>query len=141
MSLVDEMVTRLKAECGDTFKLIERVAQMADIKVLPTAMPALYVYVVEEAAKENERVNEVYQRVEADIACMIITSNVGDPKGGRASSDVEILKKVIDDTLIGWQPASAAEAIEYVGGRLARANAGAVWWEHTLGAAFYKGEA
>lgn len=140
MSIVDELMARFTDQCGSSFKIIDRVAQMADIKTMPAAVPALYVYVVEEAARENDRTNEVYQRVEMDIACMIITSSLGDAKGGRASSDVEALKEIVDAAAIGWQPPSAAEAIEYVGGRLARANAGAVWWEHMLGAAFYKGD-
>lgn len=139
MSLIDEIAERLRTECGSDFRFVGLAGDLAAVKERPTAMPAAYVYVIEEASEENERLNGHLQRSEVDVGVMLITSNVADPRGGAAAGDIEVLKTHVRTALAGWQPASADEALDNIGGKLVKANAGAVWWEHVFGAAFYIG--
>lgn len=139
MSIVDEVIEKLKTECGDLFRIIGTAADMAALKdARPPAMPAAYVYIVEEASEENSRANgPSLQRTEVDLGLMIVTTNVSDAKGGAAARDLEALKIAARTALVGHQPASADDPIENVGGKLVKANAGTVWWENTFGTAFY----
>lgn len=139
MSLIEEIAERLRTECGNDFRIVGLAGDLAAIKERPTAMPAAYVYVIEEASEKNERLNGHLQRTEVDVGVMLITSNVADRQGGAAASDIEALKAHMRAALAGWQPASAEEPLDNVGGKLVKANAGAVWWEHVFGAAFYIG--
>lgn len=139
MSIVDEALAKLRAECSDLFRTLGTAADMAALKDgRPTAMPAAYLYIVEEASDDNTRLNgPSLQRTEVDLGLMIITANLSDAKGGAAARDLEALKIAARRALVGWQPASADTPIENVGGKLVKANAGAVWWENTFGTAFF----
>lgn len=137
MNLVAEIADRLKAECGASFRLIGMAGELAAVKERPTALPALYVYAIEDAAEENQRLNGHLQRVEADVGVLMVVSNLSDPKGGAAAGDIETLKTKTRAALAGWQPPSAEEPLGLVGGKLVKAAGGAVWWEDTIGAAFF----
>lgn len=137
MTLVDEFVERISAQCGDKFRIIETVGDLARLKDVPPAVPAAYVYIKEEAAAENTRINDVMQRTEVDVCVLIITRNLSDARGGAAATDIEVLKNAVRPACVGWQPASAIDAVENVGGQLISAIGGTVRWEHTFSAAFY----
>lgn len=144
MSLPDDFVDRLRAELGDTFRLIGVAADLAALKEnAPLTTPAAYVYVIDEEAGQNTRMNRVLQRVECDVGVMLITKNLSDPKGGAAAGDIEALRKATKRALIGWAPASmqsTGEVVELVGGKLIRANGGYVWFEQVFAAATYEGD-
>ena len=88
--MIASILDRLKTQCP-AFRLFGRVADLAALEAsqgAPRAVPAIYAFVAEEAAAENERVTgPLLQRNEIDVALLIITRNVSDPAGGAASGD------------------------------------------------------
>jgi hypothetical protein len=145
MSLAHDIAARIGSECGDLFRIVGLAGDMAALKNgTPPATPAAYVYVIEEAAGENTRLNGVLQRVEIDIGVMLIAQNLSDHRGGAAAGDIETLRQAVKRALIGWCPASMAadgSIIELVGGSIQKANAGTVWFEQVFGLATYEGDA
>ncbi len=132
-----EIIERLAEAPGNPFLLIEGAAQLAALTDTPLATPAAYVFVKEEAATPNERVNGVLQKIEMDIGVAIFVTNVSDATGAAAAADIDMLKRAVRTCLIGWQPASAEEPITDVAGQLVKARSGVICWEMTLGTAFY----
>lgn len=137
--MIPQIIARLVSEASPPFQLIEGSAELASLgSSLPRVMPAAYVFISEEAAAENERVNAVLQRMEVDVSVVIVTNNVSDAQGAAASVEIESLKKVVRAALVGWQPDGADDVITNVGGRLTRARDGSVWWELTFATATYE---
>jgi len=138
--IVREIIARLKAQASPPFALVAGSADLAALgSARPPALPAAYVFVSEEAAGENERVNAVLQRMEIDVCVVVVAGNVSDAHGGAAAADSEALKRAVRAALVGWQPPSAEDVVTNVGGKLVRAAGGTVWWELTFGTATYEG--
>lgn len=137
--IVAEVIERLRARTGSPFGLIEGAAELASLgSAQPTALPAAYVYTAEEAASENERINGVLQRLEIDLAVVVVAGNVSDATGGAAASDIESLKRFVRSALVGWEPPSADDVVTNVGARIVRVRDGAVWCEMTFATALYE---
>lgn len=136
--IVQEIIERLTSDSGSPFALVEGAASLASIKDSPPQCPAAYVLIKEEASAENSRMNGVLQRTELDVAVVLFADNVSDANGAGAMADIDVLKAAVRARLIGWQPASAVEAMTNVGGSLARARGGLVVWEMVLGAVTYE---
>ncbi|KQO53072.1 Gp37 family protein [Methylobacterium sp. Leaf85] len=137
--MIQEIIDRLTAEASPPFSIVEGSAELASLGTAqPNALPAAYVFISEEAAADNERVNAVLQRMEVDVSVVVITGNVSDAQGAAASVEIESLKKVVRAALIGWQPEGADDVLTNVGGRLVRARDGLVWWELTFATATYE---
>lgn len=137
--MIAAIIERLKAEASPPFSIVEGSADLASLGAgQPNAMPAAYVFVAEEAAEENSRVNAVMQRMEIDVSVVVITSNVSDVQGAAASVEIETLKKAVRRALVGWQPEGADDVITNVGSRLVRVREGAVWVEMTFATATYE---
>lgn len=139
MSLVSELIARLKPGAGgDAFAIVEGATEFAAIDTVPTAMPAAYVLTLREASAENSRATgRALQRLEADIAVVIITSNLSDVPGSAVSADIEDLKEWVRGRLVGFEAPSSADPIEHVSGELLKTKNGTVWWEDVFGAASY----
>lgn len=137
--MIAAIIERLKAEASPPFSIVEGSADLAALgSAQPNAMPAAYVFVAEEAAEENSRVNAVLQRMEVDVSVVVITSNVSDAQGAAASVEIEGLKKAVRRALVGWQPEGAEDVITNVGSRLVRVRDSTVWVEMTFATATYE---
>lgn len=135
--IVAAIVARLK-ETGTPFALVAEVADLASVEKRPSATPAAYVFIKEDAAGENERMTgPVLQRIEADVAVVLITDNLTDGRMGTASTDIEALKTWTRSKVIGFTPTMIDEPVTYVGGQIVKARSGTVWWEELYGASFY----
>ncbi|WP_264047484.1 phage tail terminator protein [Methylobacterium flocculans] len=137
--MVAQIIQRLQGAPSSPFALVEGAAQLASLGTgAPNATPAAYVYVTEEAASENERMNgPPLQRMEIDVTVLLVVENVSDGQGAAAAADVEAVKSFARAALLGWQPPAADDVITIVGGRLVRAKDGLVWWELMFAAATY----
>lgn len=116
---------------GSPFAIVEGATEFATVSSKrPTASPAAFVLVKEEAGGENERMTGgTLQRLEADLAVVIFTENVSDPIGGGSGSDLEALKDYARGQLVGLEPAGAVEPMEFISGELLAARGGGVWHE------------
>lgn len=138
--IADEIIARLLAVDPPLFSIVDGAAALAQIKDQPLAMPAAYVFVVEEASGPNERISTSLQRTEVDLSVIIIVSSVADPQGEAAAGSIDGLKRAVRLSLCGWQPPSAADLIAHVGGKLVKARDGTVWWDDRFGTAVYTPE-
>lgn len=129
MSIVSEIREHLKA--GQTvFKIVAGAIEFSQIDKQHLGSPAAYVMVPEDASSQNERMTGgVLQRLETDIAVLIVVQNLSGPFGEAAGDDLEDLKSFVRTRLIGFVPPSATEPITHVSGELIKASGGTVWFE------------
>lgn len=143
MSIVAEIQQRLLAIDPPVFSIVDDAIALGAVTGRPNATPAAYVFVKEEAAEPNERATgQVIQRVQGDIAVVIITDNVSDTTGGAAGADLEALKKAVRQRIIGLVPAASQDGtpIEFVSGAVVQFRSGCVWHEQLFSAAWYEEE-
>lgn len=137
MSLVQEIITRLKP-VETPFKAVSGTADFALIEKHRLGSPAAFVMVAEEVAGDNERINgKVLQRLETDVAVVIVADNLGDARGGAAADDIEDLKTFVRSRLIGFEPADSEEPLTHISGKLLKARSGTVWFEDLFAATSY----
>ncbi|GGB55066.1 hypothetical protein GCM10011316_28940 [Roseibium aquae] len=135
MSLVEVIIGRLD-DAGTPFRVVGGAAGLAVLEQRRTRTPAAFVMVAEEASGANERMTgPVLQRLETDIAVVLVLENLGDPRGGTVADDIEALKAFVRARLIGFRPDSAAEPMEHVSGELLKVRGGAVWAEERFSCA------
>ena len=125
--IVDEIITRLKAS-GTPFTIVDGAAALSEVKDRPPQTPAAYVYISNEASKPTERATgRVLQRMETDVAVVIITDNVAGAL--HVSGDIESLKGFVRGHLVGYAPTSALDPLEHVLGQVVQIKDGLVWFE------------
>lgn len=139
MSLVSDVITRLQAIDPPVFALVDGAIGLAALKGVPDAVPAVYVFVKEEASSPTERMTGlVLQRVETDLAVLIIAGNVSDAQGSAAAVDLEGLKAAVRGALIGFVPdATHGEPVQHVSGQLVQFKGGYAWHEDLYAAVTY----
>ena len=139
MSLVSDIITRLEAIDEPTFRIVDGAAAFAAVKDKPRAFPAAYVFVKEDASAPTERMTgPVLQRMETDVAVLIIAGNVSDSRGAAASADIEALKASVRAALVGFVPdASNGEPLQHLSGQLVKFIGGTVWFEDVYATATY----
>lgn len=125
--IVDEIIARLQA-AGSPFKIVDGAAALSEVKDRPQQTPAAYVYISNEASKPNERMTgRVLQRMETDIAVVIITDNIAGAL--QVSGDIESLKGFVRRHLVGYVLPSALDPLEHVLGQVVQIKDGLVWFE------------
>jgi hypothetical protein len=138
MSIVSDIITRLKDTPSSPFRLCETAAELASIRDKPLALPAVYVLITNESAEPSAyATGKVRQRLEVDIAVVIVTGNVSDSRGAAASSDVDALKQFVRAALLGFELSPEHDPLEYVSGEMIRASNGTVWFECMFSTAFH----
>lgn len=139
MSLVSDIIARLEAIDPATFRIVDGAAAFAAVKEKPRALPAAYVFVKEEASDSTARATgPVLQRVETDVAVLIIAGNVSDARGAAASADIDALKAAVRGALVGFVPdATNGEPVQHLSGQLVKFAGGTVWFEDVYATATY----
>jgi hypothetical protein len=139
--MIPEIQNRLRTAAGTPFAVVGGITALAQVKDRPAAMPAAYVFILNDASGQNQRMTgPVMQRTEADVAVVIITENVSDPLGDAAADDLEQLKIFVRMQLLGFVPMPGIDPIEHVGGAVTRAVKGTVWFQDVFSAAYYQQE-
>lgn len=139
MSLVSDVIARLQAIDPAVFAIVEGAIGFAALKGVPAALPAAYVFVKEEASAPSERMTgPVLQRVETDLAVLIVAGNVSDAHGAAAAGDLEALKAAVRGALVGYVPdATHGEPLQHVSGQLVQFKGGTAWHEDLYSAVTY----
>ncbi|MCV0424666.1 MAG: hypothetical protein K5905_04275 [Roseibium sp.] len=137
MSLVSEIIVRLKD--GQTvFQTVAGAVEFSVIEKNRLASPGAYVMSAEEGSSPNERLNgKVLQRLETDIAVLIVVDNLSGTLGSAAGDELEDLKSFVRSRLLGFVPASGVEPITHVSGEIVKASGGTVWFEDRFSAPSY----
>lgn len=137
MSVVADIIARL-LESPTEFRIVEGVADFSAIETRKPPTPAAFVLVPEEAASENTRATgPILQRIETDIDVIIVDENLTSARMGEAAGDLETLKAFVRSRLIGFEPTSSAEPMEFVSGKLLKARSGTVWHADTYALSTY----
>ena len=139
MSVVSQIIARLIAIEPPVFSIVGGTIDFSVINEVPTAVPAAYVLIEEEASEPSDlATGPVLQRSEADVAVIIIAGNVSDAAGGAVAGDLEGLKAAVRGALVGFVPdAATGEPIEHIGANLLKAKGGYVWHRELFGIATY----
>lgn len=123
--IVAEVIAQLKALDPQPFRIVAGALELAAVKEQPPATPAAYVFLEAEAASDNRAMaGAIQQRVETDLAVVIVASNVADPTGAALAIDIETLKRRVIDALVGFMPFSGSDVITYGSAELVRARGG-----------------
>lgn len=134
--MIDAAIARLE-DARPPFRLIDGLGAFAQLKGPPVALPAAYVLPLAEQAGDNQRVNELHQRVSAQIGVVIVAQGVADNHGRQAVADLAALRLAVRDRILGWPPASEFEPFIFAGGELLAAEGGTVWWQDSFATAFH----
>ena len=90
MSAVAEIIALLRDSAGTPFAMVQGAAQLAQVTDKPRAMPAAFVLAGREASGENPyATGTIEQRMERDIAVVIVTEDLTDDQGATAVGDIE----------------------------------------------------
>lgn len=137
--MIGEIRQRLLMD-GTPFALVGGAVALAQIKDVPPAMPAAYVFMVRDASEQNSRMNgPVLQRTAGDVAVVIVFEQLAEPLGEPAADELETMFGWVRACLIGFG-GETFEPLEHVSGELVQAKGGAVWWQETFGTAYYQEE-
>lgn len=137
MSVVSDIKARLND--GQTvFATVAGAIEFSRLEKNVLATPGAYVLTAEEASGENERATGgVLQRLESDIAVIIVFDDLTDPLGEASDDLLESYKDFVRARLLGFEPASGAEPVTHVSGELVKASGGTVWFEDRYSAPSY----
>lgn len=136
--IVADVIARLNAISPPVFRIVAGALELAAVKEQPPATPAAYVFVETEAAADNETTTgAVRQRVETDLAVVIVASNVSSAAGGALAADIDALKGKVLEALVGWLPPSGGDVMTFAASELVRAKGGFAACQLTFSAPYY----
>lgn len=141
MALRAEVETRIKAQLPD-LREVAGAASLPSLLEGRLAAPSIYVIAEKRAASANPYgALAVSQRIEQTLLCVVVNKNVRDARGGDAADEADTLCAGLRTALVGWQPASAIEPIDYLGGQLlAFPNQYHIWAERFRTAFYLRSE-
>lgn len=117
------IITQLRAYCPS---FSSRVGGAAEWNVIPDAtaltFPCAYVVPLDDNPGEQRSKNGYRQEVRDGFAVIVRIANTADERGQAAIDSVRTLRTEIWQALLGWQPSSDYNAIEYEGGNLLQIN-------------------
>ena len=138
MSAVAEIIALIRDAADTPFAMVQGAAQLAQVTDKPRAMPAAFVLAGREASGENPYgTGTIEQRMERDIAVVIVTADLSDAQGATAAGDIEALKAWVRGNLVGFLPSDAEEVTTHVNGEIVQASGGTVWFEDVFSSPTY----
>lgn len=129
--MIDEIITRLRAE----LPVLRTVAGVADFQRAsesnPKAVPAAYVFIVEESADENSVDAPFIQEVDVTLAVVLVVRHVGDTLGAAAGVDMDSLRADVLAALMGFSPIAVYDPLARRKSALLAFRDGHMWWQET----------
>lgn len=135
--MIQSIIDRLM-EPGTPFRMAGGASELAAVKDVPPATPAVYVYVSREVSSDSERIESVFQRTAVDIGVVMVTTNLAKANNAAATGDIEALKKFVRRQLLGFMPQGAADPLMHIEGELQQALSGTVWFEDVFATSHYQ---
>lgn len=131
MSAVAAIIGQLQDSMATTgLKLVAGAAAFqAAAESHPTALPAAFVFTLEEAAGESPVAPDVIQRVTASIGVVLVVRNVGDSRGSASGQDMETLRAAVKAQLLGWAPATGHDPLTRSRSHLLAFRDGHMYWQ------------
>lgn len=117
--IVTLVKTRIEAQVGG-LNLVSVAANIGAAIESLSALPAVYIIRAARGAEPNTIVAGGHsQRVTEAISILIADRIAGDVSGAQTSLTVETIAQAVMTALIGWQPDTDRDPMDYVGGELA----------------------
>jgi|GEM_PF-4320693 len=124
--LLPAILDRLKAQVP-ALKLVGTLSEV-DTDTLPAQHPAAFVLPVSDRATACRIAAGAHRQDLTEMFGVLIVVSKPAP-AGRAVLDLEELKDLVRQALIGWRPADGWTACDYVSGALVDAKSGGIiWW-------------
>jgi hypothetical protein len=102
------------------------VSAQDDLKMPPVA----YVIPLADAAKPNELTDKsVEQHVIERFGIILAVGNSRDSRGDAVNAELETLRKLVIQTLLGFVVEDGYDPIQYGGGRILQLVATTLWWQ------------
>lgn len=130
------IVARLSAQVS-ALAIVGGAAELAAATEALAASPAAFVLEEDTAARENQVVTEVHQRLDVTLGVYLAVKNAKDSRGESGQGDLETLRIATRDALLGWTPGGDVEPLTYAGGRLFSFQPGLIWWRESFRTAHY----
>lgn len=131
-----DWVTRLQSQTD-----LKKVGLAADLEAARRGlkqMPAAFILLGRETVQRNEALTEVGQLVDVEVIVAIAVDNAGARTGARNIDQLKTIRQQIDTRLLGWQPTTAEDVIEYDGGRLLGFSDQILWWSDSYATQYLK---
>ncbi len=120
-------------------KKVAGAAAFAAAQNTTVTPPCAYVIPLGDNAAPNRMLSgAIEQRVTERFAVILAATNARDTQGYAANDGLETLRAAVIAALLGWQPSTDYDPIEYgKGGMLALAN-NIFWWQLEFVTAYYE---
>lgn len=124
------IITRLRAQLAGTgFVAIAGAAELDAVIDSTPNPPAAYVVPLAETAEAPDLAGVHHQRVLQEFGVVLVVSNLRDPAGAAATTELQARRLLVRGALLGWAPdASSAEGVSFVAGRVLRFVDRRLWW-------------
>lgn len=135
--MIAEIIARLKAQVP-ALKLVGGVASFQGASESnPPALPAAFVFTVDESADENGLDVPMIQQVEVTLAVILVVRNVVDARGAAAGTDMETLRDAVLAALLGWTPDPEHDPLARRQSTLLAFRDGHMWWQDTWSTRYF----
>ncbi len=120
-------------------KRVSGSASFAAAQVDTIVTPCAYVLPLADTANPNRMLSgAVEQRVSERFGVVLAITNARDARGARANDDLEAIRAAVITALLGWQPASGYDPVEYGGGRMLALTNYILWWQLEFATAYFE---
>ena len=110
-------------------------AAQADLKMPPVA----YVIPLGDTAAASDLQGLSYeQHVTERFGVMLAVQNLKDVRGDAVNSALETLRRATIDNMLGFQPATDYDPVQYGGGRLLMLDVAVIWWQLDFITGYYE---
>ena len=121
---------RIKAQVAE-FKEVEGASDLQNITANRLSDPGCYVFSESVFVTPNTVIGKTMQQVTLTFAVVIVLKNVKDARGSDAADVSNTLQESVRTALLGWQPHSVADPMEYAGGTLVSFSNGFFIWRES----------
>ena len=122
------IISRVAGQVGAFIK----VSGAADFVAAATGTvtpPCAFVIPVSDRVSPNDAISIISQQDTIRFGVAIAVTNLRDPIGQNAATDLRTLRINVMTALLGWSPASEYDPCEYGGGRLMGFKDQVLWWQ------------
>ena len=134
MSLVDDVITRLRAQAPSFGNRVSGAAEFNAALRDPESTtgltkPAAFVVPTSERAQTEALGRLLHLVVDETVSIMLLISNSVDTRGHAAATSAEALRNELIAALHGWAPDGAHKQFSYTGGQFVDMTRDAFWWQ------------
>lgn len=129
LPVIDQIKTIVTAGIPE-FRKVAGAANFAAARDDLKMPPAAYVLPLQDTAGANQLGGgAILQPVKEQFGVALAVSNLRDVTGVAAQAELERLRRLVIDKLLGFVPGTEYEPLEYAGGNILMMDASVLWWQ------------